>query len=106
MVCNGGSATVYQALAAGTPILGIPANLDQYLMMEYVQRFEAGECIRSGLATAESVRRSARRIVESVRYKISAAELSNQILQYRTNEQFQACIDDILEGHVPKMAAQ
>ena len=99
VVCNGGSATVYQALAAGTPILGIPSNLDQYLMTEHLQRFEAGECIRAGSATAESVRRSAHRIVESVRYKIKAAELSDKIDEYRTNEKFQACVDHILEKH-------
>lgn len=99
VVCNGGSGMVYQALAAGTPILGIPNNLDQYLMMEYVQRVEAGECIRAGMATPELVRRSAHRIVESVRYKTSAAELSDHISQYQTNEQFQSCVDDILENH-------
>ena len=43
VICNGGSATVYQAFAAGVPVLGIPNNLDQYLMMDHVQRCGGGE---------------------------------------------------------------
>ena len=33
VITNGGSSTGYQALAEGTPVLGIPSNLDQYLAM-------------------------------------------------------------------------
>jgi predicted polyphosphate/ATP-dependent NAD kinase len=71
-----GSAAVYQALAAGTPVLGIPMNLDQYLMMHYLRRFESGDYIRAGLATAELVTRMVRRMDESAQYKTRAVQLS------------------------------
>ncbi len=54
---------VYQVLAAGTPVLGIPMNLDQYLMMDYVRRFGAGELVRAGLATDELITRTVGRLV-------------------------------------------
>lgn len=98
VVCNGGSAAVYQALAAGTPVLGIPMNLDQYLMMHYIRRFETGDYIRAGMATAELVTRGACRMVDSARYKTRAVQLRDQIFDYRTGERFQTCVDDILHS--------
>jgi UDP:flavonoid glycosyltransferase YjiC (YdhE family) len=101
VVCNGGSATVYQALAAGTPVLGIPMNLDQYLMMDYVRRVGAGELIRAGVATDELVTRMVRRMVESGQYKTRAAHVRDQILHYRSRERFQAFVDGLLQCAVP-----
>ena len=97
VVCNGGSATVYQALAAGTPVLGIPMNLDQYLMMDYIRRFGAGEMIRAGVVTDELVTRTVRRMVESGQYNTRAAHLQNQIAQYRTRERFHTFIDGLFQ---------
>ena len=99
VVCNGGSATVYQALAAGTPVLGIPMNLDQYLMMDYVRRVGAGELIRAGVATDELVTRMVRRMVESGQYKTRAAHVRDQILHYRSRERFQAFVDGYVLSH-------
>jgi UDP:flavonoid glycosyltransferase YjiC (YdhE family) len=96
VICNGGSAAVYQALAAGTPVLGIPMNLDQYLMMDYVRHFETGDYIRAGAATPELVTRTVRHMVESAQYKTRAVQLKDQIFRYKTGVRFQACVDDIL----------
>jgi UDP:flavonoid glycosyltransferase YjiC (YdhE family) len=38
VVCNGGASTGYQALAAGTPIVGIPSNIDQLLAASATSR--------------------------------------------------------------------
>ncbi len=96
VVCNGGSGAVYQALAAGTPVLGIPMNLDQYLMMDYIRRSEAGDYIRAGMVTTESVTHVVRRMAESPQYKTRAVQLRDQIFHYRTSERIQACVADIL----------
>ena len=98
VVCNGGSAAVYQALAAGTPVLGIPMNLDQYRMMDYVRRFGTGDYLRAGMATADSVRRVACGIAESSQIKARAIQLREQIFLFRTSERFQVCVDDILHS--------
>jgi UDP:flavonoid glycosyltransferase YjiC (YdhE family) len=55
VVCNGGSPSAYQALAAGAPVLGIPANLDQYLAMDAVAAAGLGRRLRAGQAGAEAV---------------------------------------------------
>ncbi len=104
VVCNGGSAAVYQALAAGTPVLGIPMNLDQYLMMDYIRRFGAGDVIRAGVATAELVTEAVHRMDGSARYKTQATLLRDQIIQYRTGERFQTFMDDIIQGRPAVLA--
>ena len=38
VICNGGSPTTHQALAEGTPVLGLASNMDQHLNMAGVQR--------------------------------------------------------------------
>lgn len=73
VICNGGSATVYQAFAAGVPVLGIPNNLDQYLMMDYVQRYGAGEMLRAGAASLSAVARASTQIVQNSTYRLRAA---------------------------------
>ena len=42
VVCNGGSATAYQALAKGKPVIGICSNMDQFLTMTCVERTGSG----------------------------------------------------------------
>lgn len=47
VVCNGGSATVTQALLRGRPVLGICSNMDQFLNMRAVQARGAGLRLRA-----------------------------------------------------------
>ena len=47
VICNGGSLTCQQAFAHGKAVLGIAANMDQFLNMEGVSRVNAGLVLRS-----------------------------------------------------------
>jgi len=47
VICNGGSLTCQQAFAHGKPVLGIAANMDQFLNMAGVSRVNAGLELRS-----------------------------------------------------------
>lgn len=47
VVCNGGSPSTHQALLAGTPVLGVPENLDQILNMQFVVASGAGLALRA-----------------------------------------------------------
>lgn len=60
VVCNGGSPTCYQAFESGTPVIGIPTNLDQYLNMQAVSATAAGAMLRP------SQIRAVRPLVESL----------------------------------------
>lgn len=46
-ICNGGSLTCQQSFAAGTPVIGLPGNLDQFLNMHAVVAAGAGCAIRA-----------------------------------------------------------
>lgn len=55
VVSNGGSTTGYQALAEGTPVLGLPSNFDQYLATEAIDRFGAGISVKARRADAAAI---------------------------------------------------
>lgn len=55
VVCNGGSATVYQALSKGVPVVGVCSNLDQFLTMQCVERVGAGVGLGARSATLKSI---------------------------------------------------
>ncbi|MBK1714310.1 glycosyltransferase [Rubrivivax gelatinosus] len=59
VVCNGGSPTSQQALAAGTPVLGICSNMDQMLNMRGLQAAGAGLALRADRVDAGRVRAAA-----------------------------------------------
>lgn len=56
LICNGGSPMVYQGLAENKAIIGIPSNLDQYLMMSVLLNAGKGRMIRAGNANTRSIR--------------------------------------------------
>ncbi|AKN15800.1 glycosyl transferase family protein [Mycobacterium haemophilum DSM 44634] len=67
VVCNGGSPTTQQALAAGVPVVGIAGNLDQHLNMEAVEQAGAGVLLRTE-------RLKSRRVADAVNQVLSRAE--------------------------------
>lgn len=93
VICNGGSPTCYQALAAGIPIVGIPANLDQYLNMSLVQQGGAGILVRSGKASAASLRSAVERVIGTSSYRQRAAALQQAILACPAGQSFTSFVD-------------
>lgn len=89
VICNGGSATVYQAMAAGTPVLGIPNNLDQYLMMEYVRRSGAGDYLRAGTTSRAAVTTLCERLLDRPAFRDQAGRLQAAIDPNRTARTFE-----------------
>jgi UDP:flavonoid glycosyltransferase YjiC (YdhE family) len=65
VICNGGSPTSQQALAAGVPVLGIASNMDQFMNMGTVKRLGAGELLRADRLNAAEVRRRAHALLSS-----------------------------------------
>lgn len=96
VICNGGSATVYQALAAGTPVLGIPSNLDQYLMMEYVRRSGAGDYLRAGTTSRTSVTELCERLLDTPAFRDHAGRLQAAIDPDRTARAFEHHLKTVL----------
>lgn len=65
VICNGGSLTSQQALAAGVPVLGIAGNMDQFLNMNPITAAGAGLTLRADRLTATAVRHCARQLIDT-----------------------------------------
>lgn len=79
VVSNGGSSTTYQALAEGTPVLGLPSNLDQFLAMDAVERHSAGLLQRARSATVDSIESALTRLLDSTAHRDGAARVGAMI---------------------------
>lgn len=93
VICNGGSATAYQALLAGRPVLGICSNLDQVMTMQSIAAANAGEFLRPTEATLQRLRSSIRRLRTSVSYANSARTLQASLLALDPRERFLAIVE-------------
>jgi UDP:flavonoid glycosyltransferase YjiC (YdhE family) len=97
VICNGGSPTTQQALAAGTPLLGIASNLDQFLNMEAVRRVGAGELLRAGSADEQMIRGTTQRILSCPGYGKAARQLAGVLANYDAPNRFQLILGKVLK---------
>jgi UDP:flavonoid glycosyltransferase YjiC (YdhE family) len=88
VICNGGSPTVQQALAAGRPVLGLPTNLDQYLSMATVVRAGAGLQVRGGRASPAAIRQAAERLLGTPEFARSADRLRRAFARFPATDRF------------------
>ena len=93
VICNGGSPTTQQALAEGTPVLGVPSNLDQYLNMQAIEAKKAGILLRSDRTTKEALISSIQKILSTPRYAHSAQQLSHTLKKYNALERFPVLLE-------------
>ena len=96
VVCNGGSPACYQALAAGKPILGLPANLDQFLNMSLVERAGAGILMRYGTRFDREFPEAVERILKEPAYARGAVAARAWIQQHDPHKLFDAALQRIL----------
>ena len=98
VICNGGSPTSQQALAAGKPVIGLPANLDQHLNMEYVVRAGAGLSLRSESVTVSAVRTAVRKVLGEPAYRRAAVHLRDDFARYDAGTAISEVLDEIRTG--------
>ncbi len=91
VISNGGSTTSYQALAEGTPVIGLPSNLDQYLAMTHMAKTGAAALVRARTATTRQIRDEvvkllddpgAKRAAEGVRDDFSTHDSARAFRQF------------------------
>lgn len=63
VICNGGSPTTNQALAHGTPVLGVAVNMDQFLNMQAIEAFGAGLLVRGDRVSPTAIARAVARLL-------------------------------------------
>ena len=97
VICNGGSPTTYQALAAGTPVLGLVSNnMDQHLNMEGVRRVRAGEVLRARDVEARCIRQTVLAILQTADYAAAAKVIANAHREWDSASKFAELVNDVL----------
>lgn len=64
VICNGGSPTSQQALAAGVPVIGVATNLDQFLNMAAIESAGAGATLRADRFSPTRLRTGVKRLLD------------------------------------------
>lgn len=96
VICNGGSPTSQQALAAGVPVLGIAGNLDQYLNMDGVLRSGAGRLLRSDRLDEAPLRSAVLALLEQPAPRAAAAKVAKLFKQYDAGARLAALLAQLL----------
>jgi UDP:flavonoid glycosyltransferase YjiC (YdhE family) len=82
VICNGGSPTSQQALAAGVPVLGIAGNLDQFLNMSGVIKAGAGALLRADRFRAKKLTRQVRTMLDDPALATAAGRVAEAFANY------------------------
>jgi UDP:flavonoid glycosyltransferase YjiC (YdhE family) len=96
VICNGGSPTSQQALAAGVPVIGIASNLDQFLNMDTLVRAGAGAIMRADRFSGQALATLVTNVVEGSAHAAAARKIAATIAAYDTASQFAAALDAVL----------
>lgn len=95
VICNGGSPTSYQGLAAGIPVIGLASNLDQYLNMSLLQAAGAGRLLRAASASRQEIVGAVRQGLESNSMRKSAAGLADALRRHDAAAVFKDVLDSV-----------
>jgi MGT family glycosyltransferase len=79
---HGGNGTIYQAIAAGIPIIGIPAHVDQERNLQRVEALGFGLKLRERTCTGQTILDSVTEVVRNPRYREAAAGLRQAAQKY------------------------
>jgi UDP:flavonoid glycosyltransferase YjiC (YdhE family) len=97
VVCNGGASTGYQALAAGTPIVGIPSNIDQLLAATAMCDAGAGLFVRAATVTPPKIRTAVERVMHEASFTETAQRVAASFASFDPHARFRAVIDEVIE---------
>lgn len=98
VVSNGGSPTGYQALAEGTPVVGIASNMDQYLAMTAIVNARAGHLVKARAATRESLRMVLKEALQSPAFRAGADTVAQWFSRYDPAATFPELLTRFLNG--------
>ncbi len=95
VICNGGSPTSQQALAAGVPVIGIASNLDQFLNMDAIVRAGAGEIMRADRFSGPALAVLVTKILGGTEHAAAARKIAGIIAGYDSASRFAALIASV-----------
>lgn len=97
VICNGGTMSGQQALAAGTPYLALVSNIDQLLFTKSVSHTGACEFIREGEVDENTLLESIARMLTQEKYHVAARRLAARMAISDSCGKFKGVIDSIIE---------
>lgn len=97
VISNGGSSTGYQSLEQGTPVLGIPSNIDQHLSCQVIDKTGAGMSIRSDQVQEKNLTEAIDRMLSDNSYKNNAQLVRDRFCKLNANAEFEKVLNSILK---------
>lgn len=102
VICNGGSLTSQQALAAGVPVVGIAGNMDQFLNMAALVEAGAGFVLRADRIDPARVRAMVSKALGTDSLTRCARSLASHCSSSALGGRFVAILDAMLIDQRPK----
>lgn len=96
MISHGGVTTSYEALLAGTPILGIPSFSDQQWNTERLVALDAGAMLNPSEVTPKTLVATVERLVRDPHHRHSAIQLGARISEFCKSETISNTIGPIV----------
>ncbi len=104
VVSHGGSGGLYPAIAAGTPVLGIPSNADQHLSTAFLKDSGAGLGVRVEEASERRLRRALEQLLFEPGYRQAAQRWRTVYSQYDSSVLFAKFLGETLGSREPAAA--
>ena len=95
VICNGGSPTAYQALSQGTPVIGIPSNMDQLLAMRFIEEADAGKVVRFRDVKKDKFSKIIKQIVSYDELKAGANKVESYMKTFDAKSKFSFYLDSL-----------
>lgn len=97
VISHGGSGGLYPAIAAGTPVLGIPSNADQQLSTAVLEENGAGLGVRVEEASSSRLRQALERLLYDPKFRQSAQQWAEVYRRYDSPTMFRRFLAETLE---------
>jgi dTDP-L-oleandrosyltransferase len=96
-VSHGGNGTLYQALTAGVPVVGIPTHVDQQIQMQLCEASGVGLQVPDSVLSPERLRQAVDTVCADPRFRESARAMSRAIARHGGARSAAAAIVELLE---------
>lgn len=96
VICNGGSPTSSQALAAGVPVLGIASNADQFLNMDALVRAGAGVVLRADRLNGFAIEEAVKKLLFCPEFSVNTYAVAAKIKKYNPFNRFATLLDGLV----------
>lgn len=103
VICNGGSPTTQQALAAGKPVIGIASNMDQHLNMEAIQRAGAGVLLRAASLSESTIWNTVEQVLQSDGYRSAAKRLAAAFATHNASSKLAQVVTQTQAGAISQL---